>query len=184
MPNPKTPNGRTPAQKDADRQMVARLSLEGLSTHKIAEKMNVSQRTVCRDLDVIRREWRERSVEMLDEVKARELAKLDRIEAEAWEAYWRTTTNKEKRVVERRPGPKGGDYTKIETEGQAGDPRFLKIILDCQERRAKILGTDAPTKVAATSPDGAEERPFAMIALPAQLSPEEWAATFAPKPAE
>jgi len=182
MPNPKTPNGRTPAQKDADRQQVAKLSLEGLSTYAIAAQMNVSQRTVWRDLEIIRKEWRDRSVEMIDEVKAKELAKLDKVEAEAWAAYWRSTTDREKRVAEMRPGPSGGKFTKIETEGQAGDPRFLKIILDCQERRAKILGTDAPTKVAATNPDGTEERPFAMVAIPAQMTQEEWAAAFSPKP--
>lgn len=182
MPNPKTPNGRTPAQKDADREQVAKLSLEGFSTHAIASKMNVSQKTVWRDLEVIRKQWRERSVEILDEIKARELAKLDKIENAAWECFYRSIGTHEKRVAELRPGKQGGKFSKIETEELNGDPRWLTVILNCQERRAKILGSDAPAKVAATNPEGTEERPFAMIALPPQMKPEEWAAAFAPKP--
>lgn len=52
--------------------------------------------------------------------------------------------------------------------------RMLKIM----DQRAKLLGTYAPTKVASTNPEGTEERPMAVVALPAQMSQEAWAQAF------
>ena len=43
--------------------------------------------------------------------------------------------------------------------GQYGDPRFLKIALECVERRCKLLGLDAPEKHQHTGADG---RPLVM----------------------
>lgn len=39
-------------------------------------------------------------------------------------------------------------------EGQIGAPRFLEVIQSCLERRAKLLGLDAPEKFAETDSDG------------------------------
>lgn len=40
---------------------------------------------------------------------------------------------------------------------QAGDPQALASCMRIMERRAKLLGLDAPTKVAETDPDGNEK---------------------------
>lgn len=61
-----------------------------------------------------------------------------------------------------RPDPK---ETRIEvkskettrTVGQCGDPRYQAILIDISARRAKLLGLDAPTKIAPTDPSGENE---------------------------
>ena len=35
----------------------------------------------------------------------------------------------------------------LKTEVLVGDPRFMTAILDCQARRARMLGLDAPAEV-------------------------------------
>ena len=52
--------------------------------------------------------------------------------------------------------------------------RMLKIM----DQRAKLLGAYAPTKIASTNPEGTEERPMTVVALPAQMSQEAWAQAF------
>ena len=49
----------------------------------------------------------------------------------------------------------------------AGDPQAVAAALRVEERRARMLGYDAPAKVAPTTPDG--EKPWSMDGL----SPEE-----------
>ena len=49
----------------------------------------------------------------------------------------------------------------------AGDPQAVAAALRVEERRARMLGYDAPAKVAPTTPDG--EKPWTLD----RLSPEE-----------
>lgn len=64
----------------------------------------------------------------------------------------------------------GGRSAKIEKGGQTGDPRYLQVILGIQDRRAKLLGTDKPQKVAPTTPDGsAPYKPMTDAELDARI---------------
>ena len=51
-------------------------------------------------------------------------------------------------------GEAGSQKAKRTVRHQYGDPRFLDIVLRCNEARRKLLGIDAPTKIAPTLPDG------------------------------
>lgn len=42
----------------------------------------------------------------------------------------------------------------------------VNILLKCSERRSKLLGIDAPTKIASTTPDGSESAPLVQFYLP------------------
>ncbi len=50
------------------------------------------------------------------------------------------------------------EVVKRETGSRIGDQRFLQIVLNTSERRAKLLGPDALTKMAPTTPE--DEMPY------------------------
>ena len=137
---------RTKEQRAADLKEMARLRLFGHSQTAIAEKLGVGQATVSRDLAEIVKGWKAEAVADMDEIKAKELAKLDALEVEAYEAWQGSKKESQKKVVEDRPGKSGGKFAKIETTQNDGDPRFLQALLAIQDRRAKIQGFDVPVK--------------------------------------
>jgi DUF1680 family protein len=139
-------NARTREKRAADMAEMARLRLFGYQQTEIAAKLGLNQATVSRDLAKIAERWKAQAVTDLDAVRARELAKLDALEVEAYEAWIASKADTQKKVVEDRPGKSGGKFAKIETTQNVGDPRFLQAILAIQDRRAKILGFDAPAK--------------------------------------
>lgn len=176
---------RTREQRAKDRAEIARLATFGAPTQRdIAEKMGLDQATVSRELKAIRDAWAESAKADVAVIIAAELQKLDRLEVEALAEWERSKKDYTKKVVEDKPtgkGGSGGRSAKIETGGQCGDPRYLNVLLGIQERRAKLLGTDKPAKVAPVSPDGtspATPAAMALVALPAHMSPEEWAQAF------
>lgn len=150
---------RSKDQRRVDRATIATLRLKHKTIEQISQEIGLSIATVKRELIIIRKEWQAASLEAIDEIKARELASLDMMEAEVMVEWERSKADYSKKVVEDRPpGAKGGGgrFAKIETGGQTGDPRYMQVLLGIKDRRAKILGTDAPTKVAPTTPDGSE----------------------------
>lgn len=63
---------------------VSRLFLSGVLKGKIAEIRGVAPSQISYDLKMLVKQWREQALQATGEVKARELAKLDQIEAQAW----------------------------------------------------------------------------------------------------
>ncbi len=58
-----------------------------------------------------------------------------------------------------------------------GNPQAVEKALKIMERRARLLGLDAPTKLASTDPTGEHERPpgFFAFPVPPEMTPEAWA---------
>lgn len=57
-----------------------------------------------------------------------------------------------------------------------GDIDAMNGCLAIMARRAKLLGLDLPTKIAATTPDGKEAAPMTgVLAVPVAIDPEAWA---------
>ena len=54
---------------------------------------------------------------------------------------------KPRKVLEDGDNPEYYGYEETTTETSAGNPRFLDLLLNVQQRRAKMLGFDAPIKV-------------------------------------
>lgn len=146
---------RSATQRAKDLELTARLYLKGLYQADIAKEVGVSLPTIKRDLAEIRSIWLESSIRDFDEAKAQELARIDLVEAEAWEAWAdskgsTTTKRKEEKEATQFPGT-----NEIEiTQELNGDPRYLQVVLVCVERRSKLLGLNAPEKVAPTDPTG------------------------------
>lgn len=133
----------TPENKQAEieqrRARVAAMYCEGKTLRQIGQAEEVHFGTVWRDLEHIRQEWRASSIRDFDSHIAAELAKIDLVEYEATAAWERSQRN----AVTRTQGKSVmGEVDVTKTTGQAGEPRFLAIILDCVGRRCKLLGLD------------------------------------------
>src|SRR4029077_2387913 len=131
------PNGTLELQTAERRKTVASLFLRGKFQHEIAKEAKVDRGTVSRDLKAVEAEWLKSGVMDLNAAKARALAKIDEIEREAWDAFKQSRKESETReVTGTTQGGKGKpEKVKKTTKGQAGDSRFLAIILDCVKRR-------------------------------------------------
>ena len=135
------------------REKVAGLYLLGYSLRAMARECDVTHVTIYHDIEALHREWIKLALVDMDKAKARELARLDHVEHEAWRGWLRSLQDHE-RVTEERERGKAGAKTSTMREGQAGDPRFLATALSCVERRCKILGLDKPSKLELTGKGG------------------------------
>lgn len=172
-PGPKRNN----AEIARDRRLIAHLYLNvKLSQAEIADELNrredvgytLTQQMVSYDLGVLEDEWMQSGLMDLNEAKARELARIDRLEVEYWEAWLRSCEDAET-ITERGKGardePKPVSFEKtIQRKGQAGDPRFLAGIQWCIEQRCKILGLHAPQRSDITS--GGKEMASVVVYVP------------------
>lgn len=136
---------RTPSQKAKHLADIARLYLQGQSQCAIAVALEIDQSTVSRDLKELRNLWKESAIRDFDEAKALQLAKIDVLEAEYWEAWKRSLTTKETLTNESGEGEKGA-WTKTITrrEVMLGNPAYLAGVERCIAERSKLLGLYAP----------------------------------------
>jgi len=180
------------------RTRVARLmvAMERPSVRRITQALEdqgvtVGKTTIHRDMKIIMEEWRADRTEVLDDIVAKELGKLAVVEQEAWTALQLSRQRFQSRTVIVDAENADGDNERPvritnRTEARTADPRYMKIILDCAERRAKLLGLDQPGvldlqaghggKVAFTLDIGAptyEERPDVTEAGLAELEEVE-----------
>lgn len=143
---------RTPEQRENDLVFCTDLFLRGYSYRQISDLLNqrnakmgldyaiVPPMRVYKDLKQLLINWKREHEENIDLYITKELSKLDKIEAELWDAWERS----KKRIVSkiRQSGLKTE-----RSETFAGNPRYLDLVLSVQQRRAKLLGLDAPVKV-------------------------------------
>lgn len=157
-------------RREKRRTMIERLYLTGLPMYRIAEELKAkgvpaSKATVSREIESCRREWRERRIANMDRHVEEELARLGRLEAEAWTAW---EESKKERVTLENTGeeetaggaevePKDGKApapsrsrtrkkmrSKERREREVGEPRFLEIMVRVSQERSRILGNYAP----------------------------------------
>lgn len=143
---------RKPSEAARDRRKIAELYLRGKKQMEISKELGLSQATISRDLKIIQEDWVRESEQAIDERKAIELAKVDALELEYWEAWKRSQENAVVETSEISTETSGQKIKKQKREeGQVGDPRFLAGVMQCIDRRCQILGIDAPKKIDATS---------------------------------
>jgi len=131
---------RTSVDRARDAREIAHLHLtERLTQAEIAERLNartdvsytLSPRQVGYDLQKMTSEWRLGARLDINTAKQRELARLDDLEREHWQAW-----------------------SKVAPDKQTA-PKYLAGVLSCIQRRCKILGLDAPLRQEVTGADGA-----------------------------
>jgi len=130
----------------------------GLGVRETARQLKVNPSTISKDRKLLVEMWRETVNAEINEIAARELAKLDAQEAELWLAWERSkrdkerTTNKEKRSAigageEVRELAVAERTTTRTTEGRLPDARYMDLIIEIGERRARLLGLDKGIKI-------------------------------------
>jgi len=129
-------------QKAKDRARLAEMYLQGHSQHDMSMEIGISVAQVYRDLRILQDNWMASQLMNINQAKAEQLAKLDLLELEAWQAWDRSKIDKSGKSVEKS----GEDEKRVKawSEGRLPDPRYLQVIQHCIERRCKILGLDQP----------------------------------------
>ncbi len=144
---------RSPAEDlriESRRLKAAELYLRGTrSLTRIAQELGVDKSQISRDFKHIRQLWQDAYIEDLNAAKQEELARIAEIENKAWLAWDRSCQNAETMEVTGTSQAGKGKPEKVRkvTRDQAGDPRFLAIVLDCVKLRCEILGLPAPKKL-------------------------------------
>lgn len=157
---------RTQAERERDYVDEARLYLENKTHAEITEFINKTRpyslnvRQISTDIQLIHKRWQESYLKDYDKIKARELARIDKLEMSYWEAWEKSKDKKtfeEMEKIEDLTGSgKKGDAnsasfirTKVKKkeEGRDGNAAYLEGIRWCIEERAKIYGFHAPTTI-------------------------------------
>ncbi len=169
--------GHTTSQKvrvEARRTKVSELYLSGHTIGQIALMLTpefptpsgrpILYQSISKDLKAIRQQWRSSAIRNFDDAKAMELAKIDQVEVEAWEAWRRSigvhtvVTVKTTTVEAVREGEADipADERIEKSESLAGDPRYLERIQKCVDQRMQLLDLAGPIRVDASmhGPDG------------------------------
>ena len=124
------------------RMLVGQLWMRGYSVRAIAELLQEQARkdpklqrletttyvTVWKDVKECQAQWMERSLEKLDTKRAEQVARLEDVIHQAWLDF-------------------ANCKTLLKTNNYDQRPRYLRVILDAEEKIAKISGTLAPLQV-------------------------------------
>ena len=132
-----------------DRATIAQLHYQGaMSDQMIANALNardevdytIGKRMVCYERKRILEEWREGQGDS-DVWVDEEILRIYGVEQAAWQAWERSMKPKERERIKEGSSSKGS-YEEVEKliEGQVGDPTFLKIILECGDKRSRLRG--------------------------------------------
>lgn len=164
---------RSPMQMELDRAKAATMYLQGWTQAQIAQEMDRTPAQVFHDLKVVRQIWLDNSLAAMTEIKARELAKIDEVEKEAWEA-WRESKKEHiassLKVVEPTMVAAGAPVPGMQTkqtkrEKRTGSVEYLNTIQWCIEQRLKIFGGYAPAKLQVDELDRMIEKEIERVAL-------------------
>lgn len=145
---------RSATEVERDKLKIANMYLRGIYQAEIAEQIGLSQSTVSRHLHEMQAQWMASSLVDINERKAQEVAKIDQLEREYYEAWTRsqldaevkTTRARGKRIKDNKPIPEEVEQTE-RREGRTGNPAFLAGVQWCIEQRCKIFGLYAPEKL-------------------------------------
>lgn len=76
------------------------------------------------------------------------LDELNLIRQESWKGWAKSRRDKVRKVDKTVVNDKGcGSEESTTTEGQAGDPAFLRVLIECGKRESALRGIEKPTQV-------------------------------------
>lgn len=155
---------RSPFEIARDRAEIAHLYLTRVPQAEIADRLSkargytLTQQMVSYDLQAVYKLWRQSAVRDFNEDKARELARIDALELECWEAWRESKKPRKVETTQQRQADSTSLTVTIRTERTEGNPAFLAGVQWCIGKRIEILGLAAPVKIAPTDPSG--EKPY------------------------
>ena len=166
---------RTRIQRERDLVIVSDLYLRGETQQAIAgivsesyPEFSLTQQQIGYDIKKLLGRWQKQQFLNIDDIKARELARINKMEREAWDAWDRSKEDAETTISKVRGATGDKEPKQVErteqAKGQVGNPAFMKVIQWCVEQRCKIFGAYAAEKRDITT-DG-EKWPQPVIMLP------------------
>src|SRR5713101_5677343 len=134
------------------RKRVAGMYLQGMSQWEIGRQLGVTQQCIAKDVHALEKEWLASAVVAIDAAKAKELARIDRLERVAWRAWRRSCQRKEKATtrMERKldeDAQKAKTVTSKATELRDGNPEYLKRVEWCISKRCELLKLNPPQRL-------------------------------------
>lgn len=178
---------RTSVQREADIHFCIQLYLKGYTIRDIHERLmrNLSERgmdyeiscqQVFNDIKAEMIEWKKENMMLVNEYIELEVRKLDKMEIELWDAWERSKSGKRRSEIKggniNNGNVSGGTLSKRTLETGDGDPRYLDMILKLYDRKAKLLGYNAPLNVNIYNKPSEEETPGAnydISSLPTEM---------------
>jgi hypothetical protein len=134
------------------RKRVAAMYLQGMSQWEIGRQLGVTQQCIAKDVRALEKEWLACAVVDIDAAKAKELARIDRLERVAWRAWRRScqrkeraTTRLEKRLNE--DAQKAKTVTSKATELRDGNAEYLRRVEWCISKRCELLRLNPPQRL-------------------------------------
>lgn len=142
-----------------DRVAIADMLIRNMSLRQIAQELNkrnegryeLTFTQVYYDVKKMQAEWYQESQDLIEQGIVREIKKLDKIEAECWEAWEQSKKGSRSTVI--AGGFIGDDGKEIagnvvnrKLDSNTGDVRYLMMIERCIVRRSELLGVMFPQK--------------------------------------
>jgi hypothetical protein len=180
----------TPAQRERLRADVARLKTQRYLEDDIAAQLTeqfrkdgilspddepISRNLVHYYWTELKKGWRKQREEAIDELQDATLLELEQMAVEAWRA-WEASKGEAKTTEQvLDPNTRQVKHIKVTTRPGSGDPRYLDQAWRALDRRAKLLGLDAPSRSEISGPGGQplEIRPFDYAQAIAPILSEE-----------
>ena len=144
---------RTREQRLADLALISKLTLQGWTVQAITDHIcderkeyDLAYSTIRRDLRAIKKMWEKSAIVQFDKLRARQLASLQLVATEAWDAWERSKLVGEDET--KRTEAKLDATIKVintkKTTARVGDPRFLREAREALAAIAKLMGLDEP----------------------------------------
>lgn len=142
---------RSKFQRAKHLAQITKWYLAGMTQAEIGQRLMLTQQQVSYDLKKLRLEWLKSAMVNLNEAKAKELAKIDNLEREYWEAWERSKEDHQIKTQKATPDPRSPNVGRVKeqserVEDSVGDPRFLAGVQWCVSKRCEILGLNAGLK--------------------------------------
>ncbi len=135
-------------EKEAVLAKVAQMERRGCLQSVIAREIGVTQPQVSIYIRQIKQRYRKSQMEDVQALIEDRLEQIREVKWEAWQAWERSKQDAQRVKTEQRATPFG--ITNIESDertGQAGDGRYLKLILECIKEEISLTGIEPPKKV-------------------------------------
>jgi hypothetical protein len=126
--------------------------LRGMSQWEIGRHLGVTQQCIAKDVQALEKEWLAAMVVDLDAAKAKELARIDRLERVAWRAWRRSCKRKERASTRLEKklddnAQQGKTVTSKHTELRDGNAEYLKRVEWCINKRCELLKLNPPQRL-------------------------------------
>lgn len=144
---------RKPFERAAHTLEITKRYLRGESQRAIGETLGISRQSVTLAVKQVREAWVTEYLTEWDAHRAKELARIDHLEQEYWEAWERSKKVSNERTQQMKIDEKTGQPfvagVVMQTDERTGETRYLQGIQWCIDQRCKILGFYAPQRTMA-----------------------------------